>query len=469
MYRHIDEEIKPVEPMNEASQTLHLTEALMPQGWTRDVRLTLKSGTIAAIESGVVAQVGDTKHGVGVPGIGNLHSHAFQRAMSGLAERRGPGNDSFWSWREAMYRFALTMNPDQMEAVAAQAYVEMLEAGYTRVGEFHYLHHAPDGRAYSDIGEMAARIAAAAQATRIGLTLLPVFYAHSGFGGAPPSEAQRRFICDLDSYARLVERARAVVRALDAGIVGLAPHSLRAVTPSELDAVRVLAGQGPVHIHIAEQVAEVEASLAWSGARPVAWLLDHADVDARWCLIHATHMTNDETRRVAASGAIVGLCPITEANLGDGLFNAPEFLKHGGRFGIGTDSNVEIGVAQELRLLEYGQRLTHRARNVLAAPGGSTGRALFDYAKAGGDAALGRSLSGFTIGADADIVTLRGDALNALGRDRDALLDAWIFSGGGFVDCVYARGRDVVRDGAHFARDNIRERFRAAMLELLAA
>jgi formimidoylglutamate deiminase len=455
--------------MTETSRTLHLQQALMPTGWQRDVRLTSRSGVITAIEVGVSAQVGDLCHSVGVPGIANVHSHAFQRAMSGLAERRGPGSDSFWSWREAMYRFALVMSPDQMEAVAAQAYVEMLESGFTRVGEFHYLHHAPDGRTYDDVGEMAGRIVAAAQATRIGLTLLPVFYAHSGFGGTPPSVGQRRFVCDLDVYAGLVERTRAVVQMLDGADVGLAPHSLRAVTPEELASVCSLRRQEPLHIHVAEQIAEVDACLAWSGSRPVEWLLGHMDVGRRWCLIHATHMTKEETRRLAASGAIVGLCPITEANLGDGFFNAADFIGHGGRAGIGTDSNVQIALAEELRLLEYGQRLTHRARNLWAKPGGSTGRALFDGAQSGGAAALGRTHSGFAIGADADIVTLRSDVLRAVGRERDALLDAWIFSGGGLVDCVYARGRLVVRDGAHVARGPISERLRATMLELLAA
>ena len=454
--------------MIEASPTLHLRQALMPEGWRRDVRLTARSGVIEAIETGAPAQAGDSRHAIGVPGVANVHSHAFQRAMSGLAERRGPGDDSFWSWRETMYRFALTMNPDQVEAVAAQAYVEMLEAGYTRVGEFHYLHHAPDGGAYAGIAEMAARVAAAAQATQIGLTLLPVFYAHSGFGGSPPSAAQRRFICDLGIYSRLLESARRIVSPLEGGAVGLAPHSLRAVTPAELAALCGMAGRGPLHIHIAEQIAEVEACLAWSGARPVEWLLDHVDMGDRWCLIHATHMTSRETRRVAASGALVGLCPITEANLGDGVFNAPEFLMGGGRIGVGTDSNVQIALAEELRLLEYGQRLTHRARNVLAKPGGSTGRALFDRAQAGA-AALGRAISGFAIGADADIVTLQSDASGLVGREGDPLLDAWIFSGGALVDCVFARGRLVVEDGVHFARRPIRDRFRATMLELLAA
>jgi formimidoylglutamate deiminase len=450
--------------MNEATSMLHLAKALTPDGWRSDVRLTIDAGVISSLEIDAAARDGDERHAVGLPGIANVHSHAFQRAMAGLAERRSASADNFWSWRETMYRFALEMTPDQVEVVAAQAYVEMLEAGFTRVGEFHYLHHAPDGRAYDDVGEMSARIAAATEATGIGLTLLPVFYARSGFGGAPPKDAQRRFICDLDLYARLVERARALVQTLDGADVGLAPHSLRAVTPSELDAVGALAGQGPLHIHIAEQIAEVEACLAWSGARPVEWLLDHADVGRRWCLIHATHMTAEETRRLAASGAVAGLCPITEANLGDGIFNAADFVGRGGRFGIGTDSNVQISLAGELRLLEYGQRLFHRARNVFGEPSGSTGHALFDGAQIGGALALGRA-PGLSVGADADIVTLRH---GAAGRDDDDVLDAWIFSGGARVDRVYARGNLIVRDGEHIARGAIRDRFRATMLQLLA-
>jgi formimidoylglutamate deiminase len=436
----------------------------MPDGWRSDVRLTIDAGVISSLEIGAAAQADDERHAIGVLGIANVHSHAFQRAMAGLAERRGPGADNFWSWREIMYRFALEMTPDQVEAVAAQAYVEMLEAGFTRVGEFHYLHHAQDGRAYDDVGEMSARIAAAAEATRIGLTLLPVFYAHSDFGGAPPTDAQRRFVCDLDLYARLVERARELVRTLDGADVGLAPHSLRAATPRELAAVGALAGQGMLHIHIAEQIAEIEACLAWSGARPVEWLLDHADVGPRWCLIHATHMTAEETRRLAASGAVAGLCPITEANLGDGIFNAADFVGRGGCFGIGTDSNVQISLAGELRLLEYGQRLFHRARNVFGQPSGSTGRALLDGAQLGGALALGRT-PGLSVGADADIVTLRTDAIF---RDDDDGVDAWIFSGGAGVDRVFARGYLVVRDGEHIARGAVRDRFRATMLQLLA-
>lgn len=451
-----------------ATRTLHLEQALMPEGWRRDVRLTIDAGAISALEVDAPAQPGDERHAFAAPGLANVHSHAFQRAMAGLAERRGPGDDSFWSWREAMYRFALVMNPDQLEAVAAQAYVEMLEGGFTRVGEFHYLHHTPQGRPYDDVAEMSARIAAAAGQSQIGLTLLPVFYAHSGFGGAPATAAQRRFICNLDAYAALVEGARHALAPLAAANLGLAPHSLRAVTPAELGEIVNLAGRGPIHIHVGEQVAEVEACLAWSGARPVEYLLGAADVDARWCLIHATHMTSIETQRLARSGAVAGLCPITEANLGDGVFDAPKFCEQGGRFAVGTDSNVQIGLTDELRLLEYGQRLMRRARNVLAAPGASTGRALLEGALEGGRRALGRRGDGFCVGADADIVTLRGDALEWLAVEPDRVLDAWIFAGAAKVDCVYAQGRAVVRDGAHLAAGPIGARFRGAMRELLA-
>ena len=471
MYRHKKPHGKPLfcegarAPM---THTLYFGWALMAEGWRRDVRVTLAQGAVAALETGAAPQPQDERHALAAPGLANVHSHAFQRAMAGLAERRGPGEDSFWSWRETMYRFALTMTPDQMQAVAAQAYVEMLEAGFTRVGEFHYLHHAPGGGAYGDIAEMSGRLVAAAAQAGIGLTLLPVFYAHSNFGGAPPGPAQRRFVCDLDAYARLIEGARRALATLPGADLGFAPHSLRAVTPPQLAAVAAMAAGAPVHIHVSEQTAEVDACLAAHGARPVEYLLDVAPVDARWCLIHATHMTRDETRALAARGAVVGLCPITEANLGDGVFDAPGFLDAGGRFAIGTDSNVLISLSEELRLLEYGQRLTRRARNVLAEPGGSTGRALFDTAQRAGLAALARPGAGLRIGAEGDIVTLRGDALERLGDAPDAALDAWIFSGAAEVDCVFARGRAVVRDGAHVARAATRARFRAVMQQMSA-
>ncbi|KQS89549.1 MULTISPECIES: formimidoylglutamate deiminase [unclassified Rhizobium] len=444
--------------------SIHVKSALTPTGWQKDVRLTIEGGRIASLEAGVAAQSGDERHDIVVPGMPNLHSHAFQRGMAGLAEARGPGADSFWSWRNVMYRFALSMTPDHVEAVASQLYMEMLEAGFSRVGEFHYLHHDIDGGSYADIAEMAQRIASAASETGIGLTLLPVFYAHSTFGGAAPNEGQRRFINSTESFGRLLEGCRAAVKGLSDGKVGVAPHSLRAVTPEELSAVVAMAKDGPIHIHVAEQVKEVEDCIAWSGARPVQWLLDNTDLDGRWCLIHATHMTDDETRRMAERKAIAGLCPITEANLGDGTFNAVVFGEHGGKFGFGSDSNVLIGLPDELRQLEYSQRLAHRSRNVLAAPGQSTGRALFDGAIDGGGIALSTK-TGLAAGNPADFVSLTVPDIG--GQTDDVILDSWLFANGTKPDCVWVAGRKQVAGGCHAKRDAIYSRFRATMQELL--
>ncbi|MCT7662446.1 formimidoylglutamate deiminase [Shinella kummerowiae] len=445
--------------------TIHARQALLAGGWAKDVRIGVETGRIVRLEAGVAAAAGDERHDTIVAGMPNLHSHAFQRGMAGLAETRGPGSDSFWSWRNVMYRFAFSMTPDDVEAVAAQLYVEMLEAGFTRVGEFHYLHHDKDGGHYADIAEMAVRIASAASETGIALTLLPVFYAHAGFGGTAPGEGQRRFINDRDSYATLLERCRALTDTLPDGITGVAPHSLRAVTPDELTSVVAMAGDKPIHIHIAEQVKEVEDSIAWSGRRPVEWLLDNQTVDGRWCFIHATHMTDAETRGMAEAGAIAGLCPITEANLGDGTFPA-EFFAAGGRFGVGSDSNVLIGLPDELRQLEYSERLAHRARNVLAAPGGSTGRALFDGAVVGGAAALGVE-AGLAAGRAADFVSVK--TRHGLDLAGDMLLDGWIFANGAEVDCVWVNGRKQVEGGRHVARAAVGQRFTSTMRALAEA
>jgi formiminoglutamate deiminase len=442
-------------------QVIHAARALLPEGWASDVRIEASQGLITAVTTNAPAAPGDVRVPVVVPGMANLHSHAFQRAMAGLTETRGPQGDHFWTWRAAMYRFAASMTPDDAEAIAAQAFVEMLESGFTRVGEFHYLHHQPGGKRYADVAEMAVRIAAAAQASGIGMTLLPVFYAHAGFGGAPAVAGQHRFLTTLDEYARLLEGSGSAIRELPGAVIGVAPHSLRAVSPEQLAAV-VAMTNGPVHMHIAEQTAEVDASVAWSGARPMAWLLDHADVDARWCLVHATHMNAAETLRFARSKAVAGLCPITEANLEDGTFALTEFLVQGGRLGVGSDSNVMISLAGELRQLEYSQRLRHRARNLAAAmPGASTGRALFDAAVTGGAQALGMSC-GLAPGAEADFVTLDVDHPTLVGRRDDQLLDAWIF-GGGKVDKVWRRGRLLVRDGQHVARAEVARLFGAAV------
>lgn len=450
--------------------TLHFGSALLPSGWADDVQVILTDQTITKVTAGVAPGPHDERHALAIPGMASLHSHAFQRGMAGLAETRGDSTDTFWTWRETMYRFALEMTPEDTEAVAALLYVEMLERGYTRVGEFHYLHHDHDGSPYANPAEMAARIARAAEVSGIGLTLLPSFYAHGSFGGAAPHAGQRRFICSVDQFARLLDAARGAIRALPGANVGIAPHSLRAVTPDELAAIAPLAEGGPLHIHAAEQIREVEECLAWSGRRPVEWLLEHAAVDRRWCLIHATHMTEAETAALAGNGAVAGLCPVTEASLGDGIFPASEFVGAGGRFGIGTDSNILIGVADELRQLEYGQRLKHRQRNVLSAdPGISTGRALFDGALAGGAQALAQPIVGLKEGARADIVTLDTTHPSLAGRRGDAVLDGWIFAANaGAVASVWAGGNKVVEHGRHRLRERARDTFNTAMRRLVA-
>jgi formimidoylglutamate deiminase len=454
----------------ENMSTLHFGSALLPSGWADDVQVVVTDGIIAEVTAGTAAETGDERHALAIPGIASLHSHAFQRGMAGLAEIRGNTADTFWTWRETMYRFALEMTPEDTEAVAALLYVEMLEQGYTRVGEFHYLHHDHDGAPYANPAEMATRIARAAESTGIGLTLLPCFYAHNSFGGTAPHAGQRRFICSVDQFAELVAAARTIVRALPGANVGIAPHSLRAVTPDELAAIVPLAGAGPVHIHAAEQIREVEECVAWSGRRPVEWLLEHAPVNRRWCLIHATHTTATEIAALANSGAVAGLCPVTEANLGDGIFPAREFIDAGGRFGIGTDSNVLIGVTDELRQLEYGQRLRHHERNVLSGgPGISTGRALFDVALAGGGQALAQPIVGLQAGARADVVTLDTTHPSLAARRGDAVLDGWIFAAkAGAVDCVWAGGNKVVEGGRHQLREKARDTFNATLRRLIA-
>jgi formimidoylglutamate deiminase len=450
--------------------TLHFASALLPSGWADDVQVMVKDGIITKVATGAPPEAGDERRMLAIPGIANLHSHAFQRGMAGLAEMRGDTADTFWTWRETMYRFALAMTPEEVESVATLLYVEMLERGFTRVGEFHYLHHNRDGTPYANPAEMATRIVRAAEVARIGLTLLPSFYAHGAFGGAAPHAGQRRFICSVDQFAKLMSATRVAVAALPGANIGVAPHSLRAVTPEELADIVLLAEAGPIHIHASEQIREVEDCIAWSGRRPVEWLLEHAAVSQRWCLIHATHMTATETAALARTGAVAGLCPVTEASLGDGIFAAREFVDAGGRFGIGTDSNVLVGVADELRQLEYGQRLKHRERNVLSdGPGGSTGRALFDAALAGGTRALSQSSAGIEAGARADIVTLDTTHPSLAGRRGDAVLDGWIFAAGaGAVDSVWAGGHKVVEGGRHRLRQNARDQFNATIRRLLA-
>ena len=442
--------------------------ALLEGGWADRVLVTIANGTIQAVETGVEKPALATHvPGTAVPGVGNLHSHTFQRGFAGLTERRGSADDHFWTWRDAMYRFVGALTPDDVEAIAAMAFVEMVETGFTAVAEFHYLHHGPDGLPYADPAELSGRVVAAAAETGIGLTLLPVFYAHAGFGGLPPVVGQRRFVCDLDLFARLHASAGNAVKGLPIGGMGVAPHSLRAVTRDELLFLLAIHGRGPVHIHVAEQEREVVECLAATGRRPVDWLLAEVPVDERWCFIHATHMTAGEVQRFARTGAVAGLCPITESNLGDGIFPATAFAAAGGRFGVGSDSNVLISLPDELRTLDYSQRLRDRARNLLATPDRSSGRFLFDNTAKGGAQALGLSMGAIAEGNWADIVVLNTDHPALLGRSHDALLDSWVFAANRSpVQAVFVGGVQVVTEGRHQARDRVEARFAQAVQRL---
>jgi formiminoglutamate deiminase len=450
---------------------LILDHALLPGGWVRNVGLDIEGGAIAAVHPEASTEGRERVSGVTLPGLPNLHSHTFQRGMAGLAEMRGPEGDSFWTWRQVMYRFLGSLTPEDVEAIAAFAMMEMLEGGFTALAEFHYLHHDAEGRPYGDIAELSGRIAAAAQETDMGLTLLPVFYAQGGFGGMAPTEGQRRFINNVESYSRLLEGARKATSNLDDAVVGVAPHSLRAGTPENLGEAVAMAGEGPVHIHIAEQVKEVEDCLAWSGQRPVAWLLDHAPVDRRWCLIHATHLDLQEVKGIATSGAVAGLCPITEANLGDGIFEGVDYLANGGRFGVGSDSNIETSASGELKQFEYSQRLKHRARNVLAErEGQSTGRSLYEKALAGGAQALGRRVGAIAEGYRADFVVLDALHPDLACVSGDRWIDSYVFvAGKAAIDMVFVAGKPVVKSGRHVSRDAIRARYAKAMARIMAS
>ena len=442
-------------------EMLWAEQALTAEGWQRDVRVELGAdGRITAVESG--SSVQGRRVGVLLPAPANLHSHAFQRAMAGLTERRGPDpRDSFWTWRRLMYRFLDRLDPDGLEPIAAFAQMQMLEAGFAAVAEFHYLHHRPGGAPYDRLSELSDRIVAAASETGIGLTLLPVLYRHGGCGGKPLEGAQLRFGNSPERFARLREEADTAVRTLDAGArTGVAIHSLRAVDPDGLAFAAALAPRAPVHIHAAEQTAEVEEVEACFGARPVEWLLADAGVDERWCVVHATHMTPGETAGLAAGGAVAGLCPITEASLGDGIFDGASYQVQGGRFGLGTDSNIRISLAEELRMLEYSQRLRDRARAVLARSDESTGRTLFEAAARGGAQAAMRDAGTLAPGRLADLTALDAGAADLVGKRGDTLLDSFIFVGGdAMITDVWSAGRHVVEEGRHVRHDEITGRY----------
>ncbi len=443
-------------------------KALLPSGWADNVRVeTGEAGHIGSVETDTAAD----GHRVGIllPAPVNVHSHAFQRAMAGLTERRGPDPaDSFWTWRQLMFRFLDRLTPDQVEGIAAFVQMEMLESGYATNVEFHYLHHQPGGNPHDDLAEMSGRICAAASHTGIGLTLLPVHYQYGGCDKRPLAKGQDRFGNDFERFARLHELAGRHLAALPADArLGLAPHSIRAVAPEDLARASELAGNGPIHMHLAEQIGEVEEVMAAYGARPVEWFLDNCDAGPKWCLIHCTQMEPHETAGLARSGGIVGLCPITESSLGDGIFDGTGWFDAGGRIAIGSDSNIRISLSEELRTLDYSQRLRDHSRAPFATRSHSTGRRLFDAVNEGGAIAAGRNCGRIEAGYEADLMALKADNVHLAGRNSDTILDSYIFAGDDrLVSDVWSAGRHMVTNGSHRHHDEITERYKAIMREL---
>ena len=431
--------------------------AFTADGWQRDVTLHIAAdGTIAALTPDSGPPAAAPAFDLVLPGMSNVHSHAFQRAMGGLTEiASGAGRDNFWSWREVMYAFTHRLTPEHIEAIAQAFYIDLLKRGYTSVGEFHYMHHDADGTPYADPAELSARVVAGAAQAGIHLALLPVMYETGNFGGAPANQGQRRFLHTADGYLRLLETLRTRYGASANITLGIAPHSLRAVTPEALQQILAALpalglGDCPVHMHISEQEKEVADCLAWSGRRPTEWLFENVAVDGRWCLIHATHTTEQEIRRIASSGATIGFCPTTEANLGDGIFLAETYLAANGSFGIGSDSNVCVSPWEELRMMEYVQRLATRKRTVLCTTDTpSVGRTLFSRAAAGGAKALGIKAGALAVGMRADLMALATtDALLAE-KKADGILDTLIFAVTPQVTDVFVGGKRVIAQGRH--------------------
>jgi formimidoylglutamate deiminase len=455
--------------------TLHAPWALLPGGWARDVAIAISlDGTIASVAAGVPRGDSVALAGPVLPGMTNLHSHGFQYAMAGLAETRSPlGEDHFWSWRETMYRFLARLTPDDVEAIAAQLYVALLKGGFTAVVEFHYLQADIAGAPYADPAEMAWRILAAARQAGIARTILPSLYRHGGFG-RPPEEGQRRFLLPAESVLAIIAALRREAASDPLLRVGAAPHSLRAVTVEELGAFTAAVqhddADAPLHIHAAEQPREVEDCLAATGQRPVARLLAHLPVDRRWCVVHATHMDDVETAALAATGAVAGLCPTTEGNLGDGIFPFLGWRAAGGAFGIGTDSHVGTDAAGELRMLEYAQRLRHLRRAVGASPEQpSSGTALWSAAASSGAQAAAQPTGAIAPRRRADLVVLDASHPMLAGRDGAAVADTLVFAPtAGLVRDVYVAGRQVIVAGHHADEEAIAARFAATMRRLLA-
>lgn len=441
-------------------QKIYFKEGLLGSDWAQDICIAIgSSGLIESIETGVTIPDGVQHHNMVLPSMPNLHSHAFQRAFAGLAEYKEPGQSNFWSWRNAMYHFARQMTPEALRVITSALYVEMLKAGYTAVGEFHYLHNSHEDQALA----MSEAVMAAADTSGIALTHLPVLYQASDFGGKAPEDGQKPFLHSNEDFSRLLQVLGAKLSGRHT--LGMAFHSLRAV-PEEnfaaaIDALEKVSLKAPIHIHISEQMREVNASVEYSGKRPIEWLLDTQNVDERWCLVHATHLVEEEWKGVAESGAVVGLCPATEANLGDGLFPVPEYLKCGGRWGIGSDSHISIDAREELRLLEYGQRLARQERTVLSGgDGGHTGIHLWASAAKGGAQALAQPIGEIAVGKRADLVVVDTGAPMFAGASYGQIVDTFIFSGQpNPISDVMVAGNWVIRDGKHAMETEIFEAY----------
>jgi len=451
-------------------QKLWAKTALTKCGWQNEVLISVAAnGTISDVIPNTPAN-GAAQYGAILPAPTNLHSHAFQRAMAGLTEAKGPDpHDSFWTWRRLMYQFLDHLNPDDIQSITAFVQMEMLQAGYAAICEFHYLHHQPGGIPYDSLSEMSERIIAATQTSGIGLTLLPVMYQFGGCDERALTAGQIRFGNTPDTFANLLTEAGNALKSLPADArLGVAPHSLRAVNRAGLAEVAALLPNAPLHLHLAEQLAEVDEIKAAYGARPTEWLLDNHDVNARWCLIHATQMTPYETTALAKTGAIAGLCPLTESSLGDGIFDGLRYVDAGGRFGIGSDSNIRISLAEELRTLEYSQRLRDKGRAMFATADKSTGRALFDQVTTAGATAANRNAGSIAVGKQADLVALDLNATNLIGKSGDTLLDSYIFAGSdALISDVWSAGRHLVKQGAHIRQAEITATYQNTVKSLM--
>ena len=442
---------------------INFKSALLSSGWTQNVAIDLDDQGIIAAISENHTQNGEWIDGYAMPGINNVHSHAFQRAMAGLAEYSTSRDDSFWTWRDIMYRFADKITAEDLEVIASQLYLEMLKVGYISVAEFHYLHWQGD-----DNLAMSQAILSSAKNVGIALCHLPVLYMASGFGGQPLSEGQKRFFHDVDGYLELHEKLSSQLSRAKDQHLGVAFHSLRAVPENALKKILAANLSGPKHIHIAEQLQEVNESVAWSGKRPVEWLYEHVEVDENWCLVHATHLAEHEISMIARSGAVVGLCPTTEANLGDGLFPLATYLQHGGALAIGSDSHISVSVSEELRLLEYGQRLKYCGRNIAASDIEiHTGTRLYNDCLRGGARASGFDNGAIEIGKRADLVVLDENSPLLVGTPGRSIIDRFIFSGNqNAVKHVMVAGEMLIKDYKHINEQQIMSDFASTMIKL---